>query len=313
VHLVLAFGLLLAFGALVSARAHRSVLSTTVVFLLAGVAVGPTGFGWASVDPQGDLLFTVAEIALFVVLFTDAMRLPLRELAPAWRLGGRALFIGMPLTIGLLVVTAHLVLGLPWMQALLVAAVLSPTDPVLAEAIIGGERIPGSIKTTLNVESGLNDGLALPVVLLTIAALNDTGPSRFVVLAEMAGGVVIGIVVALVVLWLERLRVFGSAQRYEPLLLIAIGVIVFAGDLALHANAFLGAFAAGVTVATVAEHRAKAFERLGATATELLKLFAVFLLGIVLSPPSSTASICACSASSRSRCSWPDPSPSTSG
>lgn len=110
----------------------------------------------------------LAELALFSVLFTDGQRIGVRDLTLAWKLPGRALLLGMPLTFLVTGVLAVVVAGLPWPEALLVAAVLAPTDPVFAAAIVGREEVPGRMRHLLNVESGLNDGLALPVVLVLL-------------------------------------------------------------------------------------------------------------------------------------------------
>lgn len=118
----------------------------------------------------------LAELALFSVLFTDGMRVGWRDLRSAWREPGRALLLGLPLTVLVTAVLAHVVAGLPWLHAFLVGAVLAPTDPVFAAAIVGREEVPRRLRHLLNVESGVNDGLVLPVVLVLLAAAGETRP-----------------------------------------------------------------------------------------------------------------------------------------
>ena len=107
----------------------------------------------------------IAELALFSVLYTDGMRAPVRDLVSAWRLPGRALLLGLPLTLLGTALLARYVVGLSWAESILIGAALSPTDPVFAAAIVGREGIPSRLRFLLNVESGLNDGLALAIAL----------------------------------------------------------------------------------------------------------------------------------------------------
>jgi NhaP-type Na+/H+ or K+/H+ antiporter len=277
--LLLAFGLALFAAVLLSGLAERTVLSTAVVFLAAGFCYElATG---ADVRP---LVASFAEVALVSVLFTDGLRLPLAELRRGWSLPGRALLVGLPLTVVATAALGRFVAGLSWGEAFLVGAALSPTDPVFAAALVGREEVPARLRHLLNVESGLNDGLALPIVIAMLAALRPEPVHAVRVALEVVGGVAIVIVLPLACIRLERSRFFGPAPLYEPLSALAIGVVVYAGSRLLHANAFLAMFAAGISVATAAPRMARAFERLGDLATEVVKLAAVFVFGALLSP-----------------------------
>ena len=172
--LLLVFAVCLLGAVLVSERAHRTVLSTAVLFLAAGLAVGEGVLDLVPLRPEDDIVARLAELALFSVLFTDGMRVGLRDLRSAWRLPGRALLVGLPLTLVGTAVIAALVAGLPWGHAFLLAAALTPTDPVFAAAIVGREEISGRLRHLLNVESGLNDGLALPVVVILLEVVAET-------------------------------------------------------------------------------------------------------------------------------------------
>jgi hypothetical protein len=143
------------------------VLSTALLFLAAGALIGPGVLGL--VDPGDGAVELLADIALFTVLFTDGQRANLPALRENWRLSGRALGLGMPLTMIGVAVPAHYLVGLDWPTALLLGAILSPTDPVFASALVSRTDIPLRLRRLLNVESGLNDGLALPFVLVFLA------------------------------------------------------------------------------------------------------------------------------------------------
>jgi NhaP-type Na+/H+ or K+/H+ antiporter len=268
-----------------SGIAQRSIISTAVVFLVAGFVAGPGVLDVTKVSPDDPLVIGTATLALYSVLFTDGMRAGVSDLRRAWKLPGRALILGMPLTFGGASLVAHYLAGLSWLQAALVGAVLAPTDPVFAAAIVGREEVPRRLRHLLNVESGLNDGLALPAVLILLAVV-ATGrhTSTLRVLAELALGVVIGIVVPYVALKLEALPFFRAAGRYQPLNAFAVGVLVFGLCEVTGANEFLAAFAAGSTVASVSPAARSSFEGFGELVTELLKLAAILVFGVLIAP-----------------------------
>lgn len=282
--LLLAFSGVLLVAVLISQRAHRSVLSTAVLFLAAGFLLGDGVFGVIGLRPGDELVTVLAELALFSVLFTDGQRVGLRDLASAWRLPGRALLLGMPLTFAVTALLGVGVAGLDWPQALLVAAVLAPTDPVFASAIVGREEVPRRLRHLLNVESGVNDGLALPVVLVLLAVVGGPGVEFGTLAAELGLGLAIGIVVPVVAILLLRSRFTGASSTYEALASVAIALIVLSAAELTHANLFLAAFAAGVTVATMAPHLRDAFHEFGELIAELLKLLAILVFGALISP-----------------------------
>ncbi len=281
---VLVFALTLLLAVLVSGLAHRSVLSTAVLFLAAGFAVGQGALSLVSLRPHDPLVGLLAELALFSVLFTDGMRVGIRDLTSAWELPGRALLLGMPLTLGFLALAGHFVVGLPWVDSFLVGAVLSPTDPVFAAAIVGREEVPYRLRHLLNVESGVNDGLALPIVVVMLAVAGHGQLQVGQVVLRLVLGVVLGIAVPWVAIRLERSRLFSSSTAYEPLNAFAIGLIVLALAALTHVNAFLAAFSAGITVATMSPAIRAAFHRFGELVTELLKLAALMVFGIAVAP-----------------------------
>jgi len=282
--LLLAFSAVLLLAVLISGVAHRSVLSTAVLFLLAGFVLGDGVLGLVDLRPGDELVSGLAELALFSVLFTDGQRVGLRDLRSAWRLPGRALLLGMPLTFALTAVLGVAVAGLPWPEALIVAAVLAPTDPVFAAAIVGRKEVPGRLRHLLNVESGLNDGLALPVVLVLLVSVGGPEVGSVELAVELGLGLAIGIVVPLVAVLLLRSRFTDTTSTYESLSSVAVGLLVLSLAEATHANLFLAAFAAGITMATVAPQLRDSFHQFGELVTELLKLAAILVFGALISP-----------------------------
>jgi NhaP-type Na+/H+ or K+/H+ antiporter len=283
--LLLAYSVVLLGAVLISALAHRTVLSTAVLFLAAGFVLGDEVTGVLDIAPRDDIVTILAELALFAVLFTDGMRVGLRDLTSAWRLPGRALAGGLPLTLIVTALLAHYVAGLGWPESFLIGAVLAPTDPVFAAALVGNERVPHRLRHLLNVESGINDGLALPFVIVLLEITRDSGDLHLSELGtEIAIGVAIGIAVPWIAIKLERTRLFAAAAHYQAINAVAIGLLVFALGKATHGNLFLAAFAAGITIATIGQREKDAFHEFGELMAELLKLAALLVFGALISP-----------------------------
>ncbi|MGN9913407.1 cation:proton antiporter [Phytohabitans sp. LJ34] len=282
--LLLCFALVLLAAVLLSSLAHRTILSTAVLFLVAGFALGPDTLGVLDLRADSPIVATLAELALFAVLFTDGMRVGWADLRTAWRLPGRALGWGLPLTLLITALLAHYIAGLDWPEALLIGAVLAPTDPVFAAALVGNDKVPARLRHLLNVESGVNDGLALPFVVLFLAIAAGSEDLHLGELGlELAVGVVIGVGVPWLALRLEKTRFFAASTAYEPLNAVAIGLLVLALGTVTHGNLFLAAFTAGITVATFGPRQREAFEHFGELMAELFKLAALLVFGALIS------------------------------
>jgi sodium/hydrogen antiporter len=164
-----------AFG-LVSQRLEGTVLTAPIVFVVAGFVLGPAGFGLVEFGLDDHTVLLVGEIALAILLFTDAARTNLSALRENEALPVRLLGIGMPLTIALGTLVAALVLtDLTFWEAAIVATVLAPTDAALGQAVVSNPRVPVRIRQALNVEAGLNDGLSVPflALFLTLAEAEE--------------------------------------------------------------------------------------------------------------------------------------------
>ncbi len=282
--LLLAFALVLFAGTLLSELANRTVLSTAVLFLVAGFVLGDGVTGLVDLRPDDEIVTALAELALFSVLFTDGMRVAPADLRRAWRLPGRALVLGMPLTFAVTALLARTVAGLPWTESMLVGAVLAPTDPVFASAIVGRQEVPARLRSLLNVESGLNDGLALPVVLVLIAVLGQQELSGGELLTELLLGVALGVAVPAVAAPFVRSRYTAATPLYAALGGLSIGLVLLGLAGVLHANLFLAAFTGGITVAALTPQVEEAFTEFGELVTELLKLAAILVFGALISP-----------------------------
>ena len=172
---ILAFAVALLIVVLFSKLTQHTPISPAVIFLVAGFLLGPGALNLIQVQGKDHVVTLFVEVALFTVLFADGMKIGARDLLKVWKLPGRALLLGLPLTLLFMAILAHFVMGLSWLESFLVGAVLSPTDPVFASAFVSRPEVPRRLRRLLNVESGLNDGLALPIVFLILAMMGVWG------------------------------------------------------------------------------------------------------------------------------------------
>jgi sodium/hydrogen antiporter len=193
---LLVLGALLMGGALLSGLVHRSFLSLTALFVLCGFALGAGGLDVLEFEPGEGFVQALALLALVVILFRDGLEVEAEMLQTQWRLPLRKLVLAMPITAVIVAVCAQVFTDLGWGECFLLGALLSPTDPVLSSSVVTNPRVPRLVRHSLNLESGLNDGLALPAVLAFSAALR-IGEDDFVwwkfVLQDVTLGFAFGI------------------------------------------------------------------------------------------------------------------------
>ncbi|MDP9344213.1 MAG: cation:proton antiporter [Actinomycetota bacterium] len=277
-------GLLLVGGALLSGLARRSILSLTAVFVLLGVVLGDGGIGVLDFDPRSGFVEDLAITALVLILFRDGLEVEAEMLQKAWRPPLRKLVLAMPITAGIVAVAAHVLTDLSWTQAFLLGALLSPTDPVLSSSVVTNPRVPRIVRHSLNLESGLNDGLALPPVLALTAALGadrDFVWWRFVlqdVTLGIAYGVVIGLVASAV---LPRGGTIPAHQRA----LAALGVAFLAygaTTLPPHGNGVIAVFVCAITLGIRRPDVRHTFEERSDDIIEIAKLGVFVVFGSLL-------------------------------
>jgi NhaP-type Na+/H+ or K+/H+ antiporter len=278
-----AFGLLLVFGALISGLARRSFLSLTAAFVVAGFLLGKGGLGILELDATSGFVQGLAVVALILILFRDGLEVEQEMLQEAWRLPLRKLALAMPLTCVLIALLTHAITDFDWTESFLVGALLSPTDPVLSSAVVTNPRVPRVIRHSLNLESGLNDGLALPAVLAFAAAAS--ADSDFVwwefVLQDVAFGLVTGLLVAFAAARLmPRKTALGSAISAHQKALYALGVAFSAYGIAVlppAGNGFISVFVAAIAFGIWRPDVRECFEARSEDLIEVVKL-GVFLV-----------------------------------
>lgn len=264
-----------------SRRLQGTIVTAPIVFVCAGFLLGPRGVGWLHLELDHHSVSVLAEATLAVVLFTDASRIDLRALRREYSVPSRLLGIGLPLTIiAGSIVGALLFPHVSWAEAVVLGVVLAPTDAALGQAVVTDEGLPSRTRQGLNVESGLNDGLCVPLLAIALAiaqteADDMTGARAAQLVAEaigwgLVGGVVAGGVAAF------ALRSARARRWIEGHWAQVVPVVGAVGSYALAdargGSGFIAAFVGGVVfgiVAHGAEKTAAFAEELGGVLSAL--------------------------------------------
>jgi NhaP-type Na+/H+ or K+/H+ antiporter len=282
------FGALLVAGALISGLARRSFLSLTAAFVVAGFLLGEGGLEVLELDPTSQFVQGLAVVALIVILFRDGLAVEEEMLQEAWHLPLRKLVLAMPLTCVLVALATHALTDLGWTESFLVGALLSPTDPVLSSAVVTNPRVPRLIRHSLNLESGLNDGLALPAILAFTAAA--AGEQDFVwwefVVQDVLVGLLSGLAVAFVASRLmPRGRALGHAISAHQKALYGLGVAFTAygtATLPPEGNGFIAVFVAAIALGIWRPDVRESFEAQSEDLVEIVKLGIFVVFGAII-------------------------------
>jgi NhaP-type Na+/H+ or K+/H+ antiporter len=279
-------------SSLLSGLIERSGVPQVGVLLALGAVLGPAGL--ALIDPKLDspVLRSVATISLALVLFTDALSLSIAEIRRHRNLTLLVVGPGTLLTAVLVTLAAKwLLAGLSWPQATILGAALASTDPVLLRGLMRRPDLPPAARQALRLESGLNDVVLLPVVLVSMALLggSSTHDGSALEWSKMAlelfvlgpgAGVAVGLL-GVATLDLIRRRI-GVRRDYESLYSLGIAFAAFAAAESFHGSGFLAAFAAGLTISIFDVELCDCFQEYGETTAELALLFSFVLLGASL-------------------------------
>jgi NhaP-type Na+/H+ or K+/H+ antiporter len=250
-----------------------------IAAVLVGFVLGRGGLGVVELDPTSDFVATVALVALILILFRDGVEVEQEMLQTEWRLPLRKLVLAMPITAALVAAAAHVLTDLSWTECFLIGALLSPTDPVLSSSVVTNPRVPRVIRHSLNLESGLNDGLALPAVLAFAGAL-DANKHGFVwwkfVLQDVSIGLVTGLLVGYV------------ASRLLPrsrTALFALGVAFIAYGAAVlppHGNGLIATFVCAIVLGIRRPDIRASFEERSEDMIKVVKLGVFLVFGTLL-------------------------------
>lgn len=280
--------------AAVSRRLSGTPVSPAMVFVAIGLLVGPKVLDWVDLESTSSTARSLAEATLALVLFSDASRIDLGELRRELGVPVRLLGFGLPLTIALGAVAAALVFNqLTLGEALILGVVLAPTDAALGQAVVTEQRVPGRIRQGLNVESGLNDGICVPLLFAAVAAADvqshiSEGRSAGTLLIEeigygLVGGIAAGLLVAAIVTQAGRRDLITGPWR--QVIPAAGAALAYGTAAALGGSGFIAAFVGGMVFRAALRRDPEQLNRLTEEAGNVLNGLTLLLFGAILLGP----------------------------
>jgi NhaP-type Na+/H+ or K+/H+ antiporter len=247
---------LIVFGySLIAGRLERMFLSGPIVFVFTGVLVGPLGFGFFDGDASSTNLRVLADLTLALVLFIDAASSDISVLKRQFQIPSRMLLIGLPGAIILGAGIAAIMFDvLSLYEAVILGVILAATDAALGKAVISNPAVPSRIREGLNVESGLNDGLCVPILLVFIALAKGSGdgestPALQLIAQELGIGLVVGVSLTIAGTWLLDLceRCGWVTDVWKQLTVIGLAIACFSIAQSVHGSGYIAAFTGGMT------------------------------------------------------------------
>jgi NhaP-type Na+/H+ or K+/H+ antiporter len=276
-------------------RVERSKVSGAMVFAAYGLLVGPSALGVLDLHVDGEIVRTLAELALAVILFVDAAHADKGVVKSSYGILIRLLAVALPLTIlaGFGVGTL-LFPGLTVVAVALIATMLAPTDAALGKPVVTNQKLPARIREGLNVESGLNDGICVPIMLFFLAMATRTAGEALTLghmwdlfLEEVGIGVVVGIGVTLVAAFVLK----WTAQRgwitdlWSRLVVASLAVTCFAAAQWVGGSGLIAAFLGGLVFGSLARKRKKELLHSGEVVGEVFTLLTWVVFGAVVMGP----------------------------
>ena len=282
-------GLVIVVASLLSGALERSGLPLVAAFLGLGALLGPAGLGVADFDLGSPTLQVLAILGLTLVLFSDAVTVDTKEVRTRFALVWRMLGPGTLLPAIIIAIAARLLLHLSVPAAAILGAALASTDPVLLRTVLRAKELPESARVALRLESGMNDVVLVPIVVLSMLLLRpEGGPAPREVARTVVGLFLLGPVLGGVIGWLgitvlvhvrER---FGVRRDYESLYALGLAFSAFAAAEAVDGSGFLAAFAAGLVVSAQDVELCDCFLEYGEATAEMLLLLTFVAFGTSL-------------------------------
>ena len=278
--------------ALFAKRLETTVITPPLVFAVFGLVVGESVLGWADLSFENHFIHGLAEITLILVLFSDAARIDLSLLRKDHNLPLRMLVIGMPLIIIFGTVAAlALPLGFNLWEAALLAAILAPTDAALGQSVVLSRFVPARIRQTLNVESGLNDGIALPFVLifafLAGPMQTESGHNWLIFGAkQIIFGPLAGVVVGMAGAWLLDLaaKKEWTTASYEGAAILGLAFLAYSAAELIGGTGFIAAFVSGLVFGNFVRGRCGFLFEVAEAEGNFLVLLTFLIFGAAILP-----------------------------
>ena len=269
------------------------MLTAPLLFVAFGFVIGPGGIGLANIDVGHSAIHVIAEFTLILILFTDAARIDLNRVRQDHNLPTRMLLVGLPLAVaaGTFVAAALFPAFSIW-EAALLAALLAPTDAALGQAVVSAKIVPLRIRQAINIESGLNDGIALPAVLLFAALAgaansgNEAGDWLRFGLLQVTLGPLVGVVVG----YAGARLIDTAAERawattaFQGIGILSLSVLAYALAEMIGGNGFISTFVAGIVFGNFIRHPCTYLFEFMESEGQLLMLITFLVFGAALLP-----------------------------
>jgi len=287
---VIIFTIALFVYSLVSHRIEGSMVTAPMIFVAIGLLVSPDGLDIIPLSANSELVLVFAEIALVLILFSDAARIDFHKLKGNRSFPSRLLGIGLPLTIFFGAVIAILLFtDLSFPEAALIGVILAPTDAGLGQVIVNSPKVPARIRQALNVESGLNDGGAIPFfaffLVLAQAEKNNIPASQWVIFAveQIGFGILVGLVVGLAGGYLVNKAIEKGLMRgrFQYIGFLALAIISFAAATAVGGSGFIAAFVGGLATSLTGRAVGESIIEFTSTEGEIFSLGVFFIFGVI--------------------------------
>ncbi len=279
------WGSAVTFLAILAVRvSSRTRLPSLLLYLLMGVALGESGLGIGFEDAE--LAHAMGFAALIVILAEGGLTTPWADVRPSMRLGLSLATVGVTVSVLVVAVSTHYLLGLPWETAVLLGAIISPTDAAAVFSVLRVVPLPKKLTGALEAESGLNDAPIIVIVtIISTGGLDEHGPAYNIGLVayELLGGVAFGLLVGFAGAWLMRRAALPSSGLY-PLSVLALCFLSYGGAAAVHASGFAAVYVAALVLGN-SELPHRAATRSFAEGLAWLSQIGLFvMLGLLLSP-----------------------------
>ena len=271
---------------------NRVNISGPMVFTAIGILLSPLILGGKPINPNGEAVQIVAEVALITILFSDAVFINLKHLLSHenWRIPTRLLFVSLPISIILAYFTAKLFFpNEDNLYLLLLALFLAPTDAALGKAVVSDKRIPERVRNAINVESGLNDGIVFPILLTVLALISGSGEGDgwlVYVLKQIFIGAVAGSFIGYIGAKITQKAIEKGYMEHQYRNLTPIALAIFAYYMAefVHGNGYISAFFTGLLYGNIAPNLRKSVEEFAESEGEFLVMISFLIFGLVFVP-----------------------------
>ncbi|HUQ81718.1 MAG TPA: cation:proton antiporter [Gemmatimonadaceae bacterium] len=282
-------GIVILVASLLSGIVERTGIPQVAIFLLLGLTLGPYGLNVFDLALEAPSLRALSTLGLVLVLFSDAISLDLGEIRRNRKLAMLVLGPGSLIPALIIAVASHFMLGLHWAAAAIVGASLASTDPVLLRGLIRRQDVPSQARLALRLESGMNDVVLLPIVVISMLFLPGAEAGHHVTSSRLALGLFVlgpgaGVLIGLIgITLLDRVRKkVGVRRDYESLYALGVAFTAFAAAEAAGGSGFLAAFAAGITVAALDVELCDCFLDYGEATAEMFLLLTFVAFGASL-------------------------------